>query len=410
MLFGSEISPPCASSLAVPEALLEADAAQPRTLLAASPPIPIGRKPGIFQFNLSRYTTTQPLGMSFTQNERGVAVIAEDYSHYGLQRGDEVVGIGKHEGAQDLKSFLAAIDWALDFKLVISRDEGLSVGDEDSRAPMPRCMAHSFPMRKLLQVEGPTRVAKGVFCLEIIRATRKVSFGLRLCLEDQLNSSDMNERTPSQNLGFGTLSSTTKAYSVKSTSVGSLEDPTLAGNSPSLSRSSSQQSLTSSVELRLDQLNDAVVAGDASSCANGAIRGNSSKAAQSIFGRGRVQDSARRGAHDTVASEAEVEALGSVVVREDVHQYGVMRGDVLVRINGSDPTSLAHCLSLLRTCMTLRLEFRRPGSAALQAESVDVVDDESWDLKTASKQRPRGRCTQAGVEFGWIAFGKCSHS
>lgn len=322
------------------------------SLLRSTPPIPVGRTPGRFRVFMKRSSASQPLGIVFTRTTNGAAVVAEDYSHLGLRKGDLVLSVNGKSVTQ-LRQCMQVLETALEVDLqLIHREEFYDSAEQccpmmnavaqsceasDScgdclHPPPPRCQSAKWPLRDMMLTTGPLKINGNLFGVKIMRMSRKVPFGLALCPEPLLSTpkgfSDSSVRV---NMPTG--------MSWKSTSIGSAaEDSPLEVDSVMASRNSSR-SMDEVSDFKSDLLTQ---------------RTNKDSAVHFASG-------------STTTADTNVHGFVHLALREEMAQHGLKRGDVLLQINGVPAHSTTYCQAVMKGAMTLDLVFKRP-------EHVGTID------------------------------------
>lgn len=169
-----------------------------KSLLRASPPVPVGRIPGRYKLHLWRACGTQPYGITFGSNYHGVVVIAEDAPHFGLRKGDRVISLNG-QTVVDVRQCAHLLPTIQDLEIQLYHREDFIEHPGDNHTPtccwelqdLPvcchmcfappesRCKAESFPIRDVLSTSGPVKISDdGKFKLQIVRMSREQPFGL----------------------------------------------------------------------------------------------------------------------------------------------------------------------------------------------------------------------------------------
>lgn len=372
-------APGCLTDVAVPRTL--------RSLLSVSPPIPGGRIPGVFQVNFWRSTARQPLGIRLARNRHGLTIIAEDYSHYGLRKGDEVMSVGSNTMvARDVGLCALEMERTLNTELVVFHNEN-SVLPQDNACcafvmhvpassacggfmhpPQPRFGPSSFPMRDLLLTSGPTHYGDGLFAVSVVRRSKKVSFGVHLC---EAGCEDREQEA----LPAILEETSGRPYPLKLSSASSIGDEATFCESAS-DRSSSRSAMDPDYELSPSMSAGEVFVRDVTY-----KEGQPLVAVTSNYDAGTEPDSPASPL-ESVTPEQFLHAV-RIIVREDLPQYGIRSGDELVAMDGVQPTGLASCQSMMRNALSVQLEFRRGGSWLLDnmTDSVQMMEEEeeTWE-------------------------------
>lgn len=297
-------------------------------LLRASPPIPVGRLPGRFKVILQRASLSQPWGITLDKTKRGTIIIAENAVHLGMRKGNELLGLNG-VAQSTVRQYLDALDqsWTVDLD-VQQNGHDLSAGDDAEEGeepwgvcmvfpaqdntcvdvcfapPAPRCRAETWPMRDLLLTTGPLAEESGsIFTLKVVRASRKQPFGLNLGVDTETGIS----------------------------SVGWAQDPPSLAEAQALGK----------VKAILDT--DSYV---------------SSPRCPEWEGEG--ADVAQRSHNHPMDPTTDNAVQQTVIIKEDLPHFGLLRGDVLLELNGSAVTDLIACQAALRTSMSVSIELRRP--------------------------------------------------
>lgn len=328
----------------------DADARPLYPLLRASPPMPVGRSPGRFRIVVERNCLSQPFGISVTRaRSSGAAIIAGDLSHLGLRKGDTVVGLNGRSVTQFNQVALALESCRVADLQVVHREDNDCEAElcpaiskvvpgvhefakECMQPPMPPVNPSEWRLRDLISSSGPVRIRDDVFGVRIERVSRKVPFGLSFCPAPLLSSKEGNSE--------GNL--TAPMMSWKSTSIGSGEEECqdVEKDSAVASRGSSR-----SMDLVSDFSSELPTARreSAAPCPPTSLDAN----------------------HDG--------DLGLVLGR-DMKQHGLLRGDVLLQINGTRAHS-SSASQMMRNAMALDLVFQRPVQVGPILSLAEVLEE-----------------------------------